>query len=87
MIKWASANEMPEVMMQVYDLVPAVGQQLVAHPTHILGGGELVLSKQELRSLWAVPCCYEDFPETEGICMTGNTQLKWIGQCVQSDVR
>ena len=85
MIKWASAHQIPDALMETTALVPAIGQQLATQ--HHGGGEEAGLTSAELNALWAIPCQYEQFPETEGICLTGNTQLKWIGQCVRSKVR
>ena len=77
MIKWAEEHSMPESLLTV---VPA-GGPLASY------GGDDALSAEQVSELWAIPCEYEDFPDTEGICLTGSTQLKWLGQCVHSLVR
>lgn len=81
MLMWAHAHQMPNALLQ---LAPP------ADPTGMVvrGGGEDEgLTATELRTLWAVPVKYDDYPETNAICLTGNTQLKWLGQLVASDVR
>ena len=77
MIKWAEEHAMPDSLLSV---VPAGG------PLASYGGGG-VLSHEQVSALWAIPCAYEDFPDTEGICLTGSTQLMWLGQLVHSPVR
>ncbi len=37
--------------------------------------------------LFVIPMDYDDYPETEAICMTGHTQLKWIAQLAHSKCR
>ena len=51
----------------------------------VRGGGEDEgMTVKELKALWTIPMPYEDYPETEAVLMTGNVQLKWIGQLVAS---
>ena len=44
-------------------------------------------TRKELSALWTIPMPYEDYPEMEAVLMTGNTQLKWIGQLAMKTIR
>jgi len=78
MLQWAEKHTMPESLMEV---VPA--GSMVAHT----GGDDSGLSVEEKKSLFVIPMEYDDYPETEAICMTGHTQMKWIAQLVYSKTR
>ena len=66
---------MADALMQA---VPA--SSIVAH----CAGLDLGFSVEDKRSLFVIPMDYDDYPETEAICMTGHTQLKWIAQLAHS---
>jgi hypothetical protein len=89
MIKWASEHSIPESLLEKADAAYAGG--LVLHGGSglvVRGGGEDEgMMAKELKALWTIPMTYEDYPETEAVLMTGNTQLKWIGQLAMSTVR
>ena len=78
MLQWAEKHEMADALMQA---VPA--SSIVAH----CAGLDLGFSVEDKRSLFVIPMDYDDYPETEAICMTGHTQLKWIAQLAHSKCR
>ncbi len=47
----------------------------------------LIDSLEKRTDVLAIPISYDDYPATEAICMTGYTELGWLGQLVKSKVR
>ena len=89
MIMWASKNSMPQSLLETADAAYAGGLVLRGGSDLVVrGGGEDEgINAKELSALWTIPMPYEDYPETEAVLMTGNTQLKWIGQLAMSTIR
>ena len=85
MLKWAWSHSLPvglENRIQLCDdgqlTISSSADSSAPAPLATLKGRSNVLS---------IPIDYDDYPGTEAICLTGYTELGWIGQLVKSKVR
>ena len=86
MMKWAVQHSISDKLDGCLQITDTGSLALTSSASGPDSDHPLTGALKKRRDVLTLPMSYDDYPSTEAICMTGYTELGWLGQLVKSKV-